>query len=280
MDVIYKFQIPNHLKAEERVSYAELGKRCGLTESITRHVVRAAISLRYFHEPEENIVMHNAFSQALITVPGVMDWVGYCSDDVTPAAAKWAESLQRFPGSELTTESAAAIANGGQQGYFAQLDKDPARQKRFASGQGLIMAHPARDPVHFVNSVDWSGDQCPKTVIDIGGSTGPLMATILKKFPGIQKGVVQDLPGVVSQATVPEGLEDRMSFEAYDFFTPQKRKADVRIFRVILHDWPDADAIQILRNQIPVLEPGNLIILNESIEASNQGGAFEDQHLR
>ncbi len=72
-----------------------------------------------------------------------------------------------------------------------------------------------------------------------------------------------------------------MSFEAYDFFTVQQRKADVRIFRVILHDWPDADAIRILRNQIPSLEPGNRIILNEAVvEGPRPGRAFEDQHIR
>jgi hypothetical protein len=72
----------------------------------------------------------------------------------------------------------------------------------------------------------------------------------------------------VAQAAIPNGLENRMSFEAYDFFTTQKRKADVRIFRLILHDWSDADAIRILRNQFPLLEPGDRIILNEfTVEA-------------
>jgi len=65
------------------------------------------------------------------------------------------------------------------------------------------------------------------------------------------------------------------------FFTVQQRKADVHIFRVILHDWPDADVIRILRNQIPVLEPGNRILLNEAIvEGPLDAKAFEDQHQR
>ncbi|RDW73635.1 hypothetical protein BP5796_07077 [Coleophoma crateriformis] len=270
--------IPQKLELNERISYAELGKRCGLTEANTQHIVRTAISLRFFEEPEKDIVMHNSFSHALATVPGVMDWVGFCAEDVLPAAAKWAECLKAYPGSEDTTKAAFAMANGGQDGYFSLLDKDAKRQQRFANGQGLIMAHPARDPVHFVNSVDWSGDKCPQTVVDIGGSNGPLMVAILNKFPGIRQGVVQDLPGVVSQAKVPDGLQDRMSFEAYDFFTTQPRKADVHIFRVILHDWPDADVIRILRNQIPVLEPGHRIILNEVVvEGSPDGRAVEDQ---
>jgi hypothetical protein len=72
-----------------------------------------------------------------------------------------------------------------------------------------------------------------------------------------------------------------MSFEGHDFFTSQDRKADVRIFRVILHDWPDADAIRILRNQIPVLEVGDRIILNEGVmEGVIEDKAFQDQMQR
>lgn len=281
VDVLHKFKIPEKLGLEESVSYAELAERCGLTEAVTRHALRAAISLRYFEEPEKDIVRHNDFSRALVTFPGLMDWMGFCTDDVVPASAKWAESLKRYPGSENTTESAFSLAAGKPEGYFTILDQDTERRRRFANGQGLLMAHPARDPVHLVNSLDWSGENCPKTVIDIGGSHGHLMKAILDRYPGVEQGVVQDLPGVVDQVSVPEGLEDRMSFEAYDFFTEQQRKADVRIFRVILHDWPDADAIKILRNQIPSLEPGDQIILNEQVvEAVTEGKLFQDQMWR
>lgn len=280
-DVLHKFKVPEKLGLEETISYAELGKRCGLTEAVTRHVLRAAISLRYFEEPSKDTVRHNEFSKALATFPGLMDWMGFCTDDVVPAAAKWAESNQKFPGSESTIESGFSLAVGQSDGYFSFLDKHEERRRRFANGQGLLMAHPARDPMHLVNTLDWSGDSCPKTVIDIGGSHGHLMKAILNSFPGVQQGIVQDLPGVVNQATVPIELQDRMSFEAYDFFTTQQRKADVRIFRVILHDWPDADVVKILRNQIPSLEPGNRIVLHEQvIDDVNQYQLFQDQMTR
>lgn len=227
------------------------------------------------------MVRHNDFSKALVTFPGLMDWTGFCTDDVAPAAVKWAESLQKYPGSENTAESAFSLAVGEKEGFFTFLDKHTERRRRFSNGQGLLMAHPARDPIHLVNTLNWSGESCPKTVIDIGGSHGHLIKAILGRFPGVKEGIVQDLPGVVDQASVPEELQDRMSFEAYDFFTPQQRKADVRIFRVILHDWPDADAIKILQNQIPSLEAGNRIILHEQVvEGVNMNALFQDQMLR
>lgn len=279
--MLHKFKVPEKLGLEETVSYVELGERCGLTEAVTRHVLRAAMAMRYFEEHGTGMVRHNDFSKVLVTFPGLMDWVGFCTDDVLPAAAKWAESIEKFPGSENTTESAFSLSVGQSEGYFAFLDKHEARRRRFANGQGLLMAHPARDPMHLVNTLGWSGDHCPKTVIDIGGSHGHLMEAILSHYPGVQQGTVQDLPGVVDQATVPDELQDRMSFEAYDFFTEQKRQADVRIFRVILHDWPDADVVKILRNQIPSLEPGNHIILHEQVvEHVNHDALFQDQMTR
>lgn len=170
-----KFEIAQKLGFDECISYAELGKRCGLTEPVTRHVVRAAISLRYFAESENGLVRHYACSEALVKVPGLQDYAGFCTDYVAPAAVKWAESLKKFPGSEKTGESGFSIANGGQEGFFSSLDKDTKRRTRFAKGQALLMDHPARDPIHLVNSLDWSGKDCPKTVIGIGGSHGRLM---------------------------------------------------------------------------------------------------------
>ena len=69
--------------------------------------------------------------------------------------------------------------------------------------------------------------------------------------------VVQDLPEVVPLARanierdIPSAFkEGRIMAEAHNFFEPQPRVSDDRIFifRYILHDWPDADCISILKN--------------------------------
>uniref|UniRef100_A0A8H7K1D9 O-methyltransferase domain-containing protein n=1 Tax=Bionectria ochroleuca TaxID=29856 RepID=A0A8H7K1D9_BIOOC len=170
---------------------------------------------------------------------------------VAPAAVKWAESLKKFPGSEKTGESGFSIANGSQEGFFSSLDKDTKRRTRFAKGQALLMDHPARDPIHLVNSLDWSGKDCPKTVIDIGGSHGRLMEAILRNSPRFNRVWFKTCQGWWTELLV------------------------------ILHDWPDADAIRILRNQISVLEVGDWIIFNEGVmEGVIEDKAFQDQMQR
>lgn len=104
----------------------------------------------------------------------------------------------------------------------------------------------------------------------VGGSAGHDAFVLAQKFPDL-KIVVQDLPKVkhVFDATLPSDLKDRVSFMEHDFFQPQPVQADIYIFKMILHDWPDHDSAKILQALIPSLKPGARVILFEYI--GNQG---------
>jgi 6-hydroxytryprostatin B O-methyltransferase len=51
----------------------------------------------------------------------------------------------------------------------------------------------------------------------------------------------------------------------HDFFKPQPIQAGAYVLRQILHDWPDAEAVEILQNLIPSLTKGARVILVETI---------------
>lgn len=87
--------------------------------------------------------------------------------------------------------------------------------------------------------------------------------------------VVQDLGEVKPEfeRNVPSELTDRVKFIEHSFFDPQPTTADIYLLKMILHDWPDAECIKILRNLVPVLKPGAKILLIEYI-----GGAGEEEH--
>lgn len=61
-------------------------------------------------------------------------------------------------------------------------------------------------------------------------------------------------------------LKERITYESHDFFTIEPRK-DVEIFllRMIIHDWPDAESIVILRNIVGSLKPGGKILIMDSV---------------
>ncbi|OTA83399.1 hypothetical protein M434DRAFT_378393 [Hypoxylon sp. CO27-5] len=282
-NVLYRYRIAHHIPDEGSISYAELSARCGLDESDTRRIVRAAISLRFFEEEPAGSVRHNAVSAVLKTPLG-HDALGFFPEEFTPAALRFAESLQRFPASDRAGESAIAIANGstGDQDIFSAISHDAKRVARFANAQSFNTTVPETSSDHFVNNVPWSPSRNPENrkyptlVVDIGGSRGDLCEALLRKYPGITKAIVQDLPEVTErnlERQVPEELSGRIEYQSYNFFTEQRvPNADVYIFRTVLHDWPDSYAVQILRNQITALKPGARILINDICMDFSKGG--------
>lgn len=78
---------------------------------------------------------------------------------------------------------------------------------------------------------------------------------------------MQDLPKVVAggPGKVPAELQDRITFEAHDFYTEQTVKnADVYFFRWICHNQSDKYGVRMLQALIPALKPGARIVINDN----------------
>ncbi|ROV92194.1 hypothetical protein VMCG_09278 [Cytospora schulzeri] len=275
-NVLYRYRIADHVPIDGSITYSALSEQCGLNESDTRRIVKAATSLYIFEENDEGHVTHNAISKAL-TTPLTHDGLGFFTEEYMPAALGLPDTLRRFPGSDRAGESAVAIANGseGDHDIFSIITHDTDRVKRLANAMSFMTTVPETSFVHFVENVPWSPithpapqlPECPKVVVDIGGSHGDLGEALLRKYPGIETAIVEDLPEV-TRANVDRGapvdISQRIDYQAYDFFTEQVVKdADVYIFSNVLHDWSDSYAVQMLRNQIPALKLGARILIND-----------------
>jgi hypothetical protein len=112
------------------------------------------------------------------------------------------------------------------------------------------------------DSYDWTPYQ-GKTVVDIGGGLGHVMAALKSKFPKI-KTVNFDLPEVISSSKMPP---DGVEMVAGDMFVPSTiPKADGAIFmKHILHDWPDEKCTEILKSCREALLPGAKIIIADAV---------------
>ena len=79
--------------------------------------------------------------------------------------------------------------------------------------------------------------------------------------------VVQDYAGLEKQFrdTRPKSLEDRVSFQAHDFFTKQPIQNAHYLMKHILHDWPDKYNIDIIRNILPAMGPESRIFVVDSV---------------
>jgi ubiquinone/menaquinone biosynthesis C-methylase UbiE len=101
-------------------------------------------------------------------------------------------------------------------------------------------------------------------VVDVGGGTGKLLATLLSANAHL-RGVLFDLPNTVSQARrffASSGLSQRCELVAGDFFKEVPVGHDAYVLAHVLHDWPDEQAVEILRNcRKAIARDGRVLIL-------------------
>jgi hypothetical protein len=89
-----------------------------------------------------------------------------------------------------------------------------------------------------------------RTVVDLGGGQGTLLAAILHRHPHLQ-GVLFETPTVAGRATAAlsrTDLADRCEVVAGDFFGRIPERADAYVMANVLHDWDDSRAIDLLDN--------------------------------
>lgn len=109
---------------------------------------------------------------------------------------------------------------------------------------------------------DWAA---VRTVVDIGGGTGALLAAILRARPHV-RGTLVDQPVTVDRAAATfeaAGVTDRIMLAAQSFFDPLPAGADLYLLKSVLADWPDREAIAILSRAADAARPdGRVIIVN------------------
>lgn len=87
-----------------------------------------------------------------------------------------------------------------------------------------------------------------RTVADIGGGSGALLAGVLAGVPGLRGILLDSSHGVAAapRLLAEAGVADRCIVQAGDFFTAVPT-ADTYLLKNVLHDWDDSGAVQLLR---------------------------------
>lgn len=116
-------------------------------------------------------------------------------------------------------------------------------------------------------------------MVDVGGSSGHDLVSFREHHANIPgRLVLQDLASAIEAASANAELKAK-GIEAYqhDFFTPEPIiGARVYYLKMVLHDWPDEQCVQILANLKPALKKGySRILLNEIIIPEVGAGWFE-----
>jgi hypothetical protein len=276
LQAITQFDIAKSIAKDEVVTYEEVAERCGMQVGDAQRLIRMAISYHVFAEPKPGSVGHTAESLLLVEDELLSGWVNLICNDVWPSTPHIVPAMKKWPSSQEPNETAHALINGGES-LWDNLSKDPVKAARFAQGMKFLQTHPSFDVSYLYTGLEWERD-CNISMVDVGGSIGHISITLLEKHPNLRC-CVQDLPEVISQATVPDHLKGRLEYVEHSFFTEQKVRADVYLLRSILHDWSDKYAIDILRNLIPALDPGAKVVINEVCLQEPNVMSFYDSQL-
>jgi O-methyltransferase domain len=127
-------------------------------------------------------------------------------------------------------------------GPFEFLAAQPDLRQKFQAGMSERTAAFARS---VASGCDFSA---MRTVADIGGGKGTLLAAILRAH-GHLRAILFELPSMVDGAADvlrAAGVADRCEIVPGDFFEGVPAGADAYLLANVLHDWDDVDSVRIL----------------------------------
>jgi hypothetical protein len=108
---------------------------------------------------------------------------------------------------------------------------------------------------------------CYARVLDVGGGYGGALATLLRRYDRMS-GATLDLGYLEKDSTeylARSGVADRARFLAGDFFESVPAGYDCYLLKYIIHDWADADALQILRRCAAAAGRASEVVLLERV---------------
>lgn len=106
-----------------------------------------------------------------------------------------------------------------------------------------------------------------RTIVDVGGGHGQLLASILKTNVA-GNGILFDLPQAVEEAgslIEAEGVADRCELAAGNFFERVPKGGDLYILKSIIHDWDYEHSVKILTNCRRAMNAGGTLLVIERV---------------
>lgn len=161
------------------------------------------------------------------------------------------------------------IKTGQPQGepIFADLRANPEQAEQLSE---TMIGFAGEEPAAIATAYNFSGI---RTLVDVGGNTGVLLATILLANPAL-RGLLYDLPHVapLARRTLERlGVSDRCAVTAGSFFESVPAGGDAYMLSHVVHDWPEEKCLTILRNVRRVIpNDGRLLIVEQLIPPGNE----------
>ena len=272
-------------RAVDRNFVARLGLEVAATLGLVDHILEGT------HEIGELAAQCEADRDALMRLLRLLALSGIVrvnedarTVEVTPAGALLASSDERLWRSRLDQRGMGRRMDEAVfHGLLASI-RTGAASYRQVHGRGFWEDAVAHDLAGSFQShmaphaIDLASDvaalpelAAASSVVDLGGGDGALLEGVLKANPRLHGSLVElpEVAALARQRFAGGELESRVSIIAGDLFKPRVEQHDVCLLSWVLHDWPDAEATQILAAGAAALATGGrLVVIERPREAS------------
>lgn len=265
-------------------SVAELATLAGMDANKLGRVLRNLATKHCFREVSKDVFANNKLSVCLLPEDPTSGLIGHFVDEIYTGLGSLCDVLSDPKWGASTDRDETAFVRAHRMPIFEMFAKDPVRGSRFPvamrgwtkvnGGAGII-----------ADAYPWATALKDAIFCDLGGSVGHVAMALSEAHPQL-KVIVQDLQPVISQAdelwrkTAPQALADeRARLVPVDFLVESPVEGcDFYYLKHILHDWPDADCISILKNTRRAMsKPHAKVLVHEGIllhaSADNENAA-------
>ncbi len=250
-------RMADHL-ADGVMTAEEVAEREGSHPRATYRLMRAAASLGMLsHEGQHRFGLTGRGRLLRADVPGSLRSLVLSQT----SHGHW-QSWEHFPEAVRQGSSQTEKALGTDIFEYYAQPQNAEEAALFAESMGDLSDMVTRGAVSAVSTTGVS------TVVDVGGSNGAFVLTLMESDPRLS-GQVLDLPHVVEGAhreAEKRGLSDRFSAVAGDFFVAVP-PADLYLVKTVLHDWDDEQCATILRSCRSAANEGGRMLVVEMVIA-------------
>jgi hypothetical protein len=254
--VVATLRVANHIEAGHS-EIAELAHAAGADRDSLERVMRHLVSKGLFEEPAHGRFALNE------TARGLLDSGMLLGLNLDSFGGRMAHAWGTLLSAVRNGKPAYHEAFG--RGFWEDMDAHPELGAVFDDLMGP-KGHGKPDPEVLVNPADWASI---RTVVDVGGGAGWLLAEILRAHPAVRGTLVDGERAVAKSRAVFEqaGVADRAQAVAQSFFDSLPAGADLYTLKSVLHDWADTEARAILRRCAEAAAPnGRVVVFTKSTE--------------
>ncbi|KAK7453456.1 hypothetical protein VKT23_011729 [Stygiomarasmius scandens] len=268
-DILESF--PNGLHVDEIVSKTENK----INPRKLGRIMRLLATRGCFREVSDSAFANNRLSLTLLSSNPVSSTILLDTYECLKGANALPESMAipEYAESETPNKSAFTYAvrdeniNGG---LFEWYKRHPEIGARF--DQAMVGWTRTTAAISMVKGYPWDKLPTGTTVCDIGSGVGAITLALAQGHPHLRI-TLQDLPDPLEQArqvwssNYPQAIEEsRISFVTMNFLVESPvPEQDIYYMKHIMHDWPDAEAMMILKNIAKVMKPSSRVFVHDIV---------------